>query len=132
MKETHSWCHVAFDKNQLIFTGRKVSGETSAVETSINLDLITSEQYAQAYLDYFFSEKGQIKQLENYFVHANARQGKQGTPLGCPIKTGTGKQRRNSDEETREDKKASENREEGDQRGESLKLSIVETQHESQ
>lgn len=39
-----------------------------------------------------------------------------------------GKQRRNSDEETREEKKPSENMEEGNQRGENLKLSIVETQ----
>lgn len=126
-------CRDAFDKNRLIFIGRKVFGETFASGTSINPDLITSDQYAQAYLDYFFSDKGPIKKLEKYFVEANARQGKQRTPLGCQIKTGTGKERRNSDEETREEKKPPENVEEGDRRGENLKLSIVETHpHESQ
>lgn len=101
--------------------------------TSINLDLITSDQYAQAYLDYFFSDKGPITKLENYFAEATARQREQRRPLGCQIKTGMEKQRRNSDEETREEKKPSENSEEGIQREEILKLSIVETQpHESQ
>lgn len=101
--------------------------------TSINLDLITSDQYAQAYLDYFFSDKGPITQLENYFVEANSRQRMQRTSFGCQIKTGTEKQRCNSDEENREERKPSENMEEGNQRGENLKLSIVETQpHDSQ
>lgn len=132
--ETQLWCcHVARNKNQLIFTGRKVFGATSANRISINLDLITSDQYAQAYLDYLFSDKGPITKLENYFVEANARERKQRTPLGCQIKTGTGKQRPNSDEETREEKKPPENMEEGNQMGEDLKLSIVETQlHEPQ
>lgn len=132
--ETHLWCCcVALNQNQLIFTGRKVFGETSAVEPPVNLDLITSDQYAQAYLDYFFSDNGPITKLENYFVEANASQRKQRTPLGCQIKTETAKQRYNSDEESREEKGPSETKEEGDQRAENLKLSIVETQpHEPQ
>lgn len=121
-------CHVALYKNQLIFTGRKVFGENSANKISVNLDLITSDQYAQAYLDYFFSDKGPITKLENYFVEANARQRKQRTPSERQTKTGTGKESWNSDEETREERKVPEDAEEG-----SLKLSIVETQpHEAQ
>lgn len=125
--ETHlRCCHVALNKNQLIFTGRKVFGETSANVTSFNLDLITSDQYAQAYLDYLFSDEGPVTKLENYFAEVTARQREQRRPLGCQLKTGVGKE--NSDEETREEKKPSENMEEGNQRGDNLKLSIVETQ----
>lgn len=99
------------------------------MKTSVNLDLITSDQYAQAYLDYFFSDKGPITKLEDYFVEANASQRKQRMPLGWQIKTGMEKKQW----KTREEKNPSEIMEEGNQRGESLKLSIVETQpHESQ
>lgn len=116
-------------KKQLIFTGRRVSGETSAnVTSSINLELITSDQYSQAYLDYFFSDKGPITKLENYFMEANDRQRKQKMPLGCKIKKETGKQGYSSDGEITEGKRPSGNMERGNQKDENLKLSIVETQ----
>lgn len=119
----------AFTKTQLIFTGRRVFGETSAnMSSSINLDLITSDQYSQAYLDCFFSDKGPITKLENYFMEASDRQRKQKMPLGCKIKRETGRQRDINDEETTEGKRPSKNMEEGNQRDETLKLSIVETQ----
>lgn len=116
-------------KKKLIFTGRRVSGETSAnVTSSINLDLITSDQYSQAYLDYFFSDKGPITKLENYFMEANDRQRKAKMPLGCKLKSEMGKQRYINDGETTEGKRPSGNMERGNQRDENLKLSIVETQ----
>lgn len=116
-------------KKQLIFTGRRISGETSAnVTSSINLDLITSDQYSQAYLDYFFSDKGPITKLENYFMEANDRQRKPKMPLGCKIKREAGKQGYISDEENTEEKRPSGNMERGNQKDENLKLSIVETQ----
>lgn len=114
---------------KLIFTGRRISGETSAnVTSSINLDLITSDQYSQAYLDYFFSDKGPITKLEDYFMEANDRQRKQNIPLGCKIKSETGKQRYINDVETTEGKRPVGNMERGNHKDENLKLSIVETQ----
>lgn len=114
---------------KLIFTGRRISGETSAsVTSSINLDLITSDQYSQAYLDYFFSDKGPITKLEDYFMEANDRQRKQNMQLGCKIKSETGKQRYINDGETTEGKRPLGNMERGNQKDENLKLSIVETQ----
>lgn len=114
---------------KLIFTGRRISGETSAsVTSSINLDLITSDQYSQAYLDYFFSDKGPITKLEDYFMEANDRQRKQNMPLGCKIKSEMGKQRYINDGETTEGKRPLGNMERGNQKDENLKLSIVETQ----
>ncbi|XP_042358169.1 uncharacterized protein LOC121954609 isoform X2 [Plectropomus leopardus] len=53
---------------------RRVSGPdtTSAtVSPSINLDLITSDQYAQAYLHYLFSDNGPVAELEDYFIKAS-------------------------------------------------------------
>ncbi|XP_068588000.1 uncharacterized protein [Cebidichthys violaceus] len=52
---------------------RRVSGSDACSETtssSINLDLITSDQYAQAYLHHLFSGKGPVAELENYFIKA--------------------------------------------------------------
>lgn len=63
----------------------------------------------------------------------NVRQTKQRTPPESQKKTETGKQRRNSDGEVREENQPSENMEEGNQRGDNLQLSIAETQpHEPQ
>lgn len=85
----------------------------------INLDLITSDQYAQAYLDYFFSGKGPVTKLESYFIEASDRERKQRME----------KRRDSSDETTkREEESPPENVEEGNRRDENLKLSIVESQ----
>lgn len=101
--------------------------------SSINLDLITSDQYAEAYLDYFFSDKGPVKKLEHYFIEVNDRQREHKVPLGCKIKTGKVTERGNDAEETTEERRPSKNMEDSNQKDENLKLSIVETEpHESQ
>nr|XP_020457412.1 uncharacterized protein LOC109961131 isoform X2 [Monopterus albus] len=67
---------------------RRVSDDTSpTVSSSINLDLITSDQYAQAYLDHLFSGKGPVAELENYFTKASDYMRTLGTEPGCTNKT---------------------------------------------
>uniref|UniRef100_UPI0037E8DD40 uncharacterized protein n=1 Tax=Semicossyphus pulcher TaxID=241346 RepID=UPI0037E8DD40 len=138
-------------------TGRRrrvpVQETTSpAVSSSINLDLITSDQYAQAYLDHLFSDKGPVAELENYFIKAsdslrtlrteagstkatevrNGTEQSDGVQLkdraegmsGEPNKDGgEGGKEREVERRGRRDET-----EECEQRGEGLKLSIVETQ----
>lgn len=101
---------------------------------SINLDLITSDQYAQAYLHHLFSDKGPVAELENYFVRAGDKLRTLRTEAGCTNKTEVrhlkdlaqdadgegGKGEDKSDRRGRQD--------ECEQRDESLQLSIVETQ----
>ncbi|KAF7220269.1 uncharacterized protein [Nothobranchius furzeri] len=70
-------------------TGKSVSIPLSTMEADIrrrcndsdhnalNLDLITSDQYAQAYLDHLFSSKGPLAELENYFTQIDERLGMQ-------------------------------------------------------
>lgn len=53
---------------------RRLSGPdhtSTAASPSINLDLITSDQYAQVYVDHLFSDKGPVAELENYFNKAS-------------------------------------------------------------
>lgn len=56
--------------------------------SSINLDLITSDQYTQAYLDHLFSAEGPVAELENYFNKASERLKALTTELGCTSKAG--------------------------------------------
>ncbi|XP_008290416.1 uncharacterized protein LOC103364904 [Stegastes partitus] len=122
---------------------RRVSeSESTAVSSSINLDLITSDQYAQAYLDRLFSDKGAVAELENYFATAsenlktlrcsNKKMSRNGIEQdeGQPLKDqagGTNAEQRADEMEGRARRGETE---ENNQRGESLKLSIVETQPE--
>ncbi|XP_070697373.1 uncharacterized protein [Pempheris klunzingeri] len=136
-------------------TGRRriVSGPdaTSATaSSSINLDLITSDQYAQAYLDHLFSDKGPVAELENYFIKASDNLRTLRTQSGCKNKTGvrngmgqsdgvqlkeraegiSGDKRVDggiSDEQGKMERRGDEVKE-CEQRDEGVKLSIVETQ----
>nr|XP_046258811.1 uncharacterized protein LOC124066468 isoform X2 [Scatophagus argus] len=118
---------------------RKVPGPgtTSATVSSINLDLITSDQYAQAYLDHLFSDKGPVAELENYFIKASEKLRTLRTQPGCKDKTGLETEDRTEQRADmgKDDKQGKTERrgrleeaEEREQRGETLKLSIVETQ----
>lgn len=121
---------------------------SAAVSTSINPDLISSDQYAQAYLGHLFSGKGPVAELENYFITssenlrtlrtqpcknkirnkeqsdgARSQHGSQGL---------SGEQREDRGKGDEEDKMETrggrEEVEEHERRDDSLKLSIVETQ----
>ncbi|XP_068183720.1 uncharacterized protein [Antennarius striatus] len=70
---------------------RSASGTESS---SMNLDLITSDQYAQAYLDHLFSDKGPVAQLEDYFIKSNDVLRKLSPHPGCENKTGVRHQSR--------------------------------------
>lgn len=124
---------------------------SAAASPSINLDQITSDQYAQAYLDHLFSDKGPVAELENYFIKASANLRTLRTQPGCKDKTGLrngleqsdgvrlkeradgshGEQRADSgkgDEQGETERRGrGEETEECERRDESLKLSIVET-----
>lgn len=125
---------VAF--KQTIFTGwrRGVSGPGNAssdASSTVNLDHITSDQYAQAYLDYLFSDKGPVAALKNYFTEASENL----SPLGCKNKRGERSGTEQSDGVQRVDMGKGDDRgrrlqkeEECERSDESLKLSIVETQ----
>ncbi|XP_031695363.1 uncharacterized protein LOC116377776 isoform X1 [Anarrhichthys ocellatus] len=125
---------------------RRVSGPDATSETtssSINLDLITSDQYAQAYLHHLFSDKGPVAKLENYFIKAGDDLRTPRTEPGCTNKTGVrnggeqsdgvhlrgraegvdGQQRVDGGDGDERDEM-----QEREQRDESLHLSIVETQ----
>ncbi|XP_047458122.1 uncharacterized protein LOC125018354 [Mugil cephalus] len=128
-------------------TGRRMRDAAPASSSSVNLDLITSDQYAQAYLDRLFSDKGPVAELENYFTRASESLRTFRAGLGCTKKTGMTKQVENeglflTDQAgaMNEGKIAGEGEterggrrgeaEECNQRNESLRLSIVETQPE--
>ncbi|XP_040906147.1 uncharacterized protein LOC121189773 [Toxotes jaculatrix] len=138
-------------------TGRrsKFSGlDNTLWSSSINLDLITSDQYIQAYLGHLFSCKGPVAELENYFTSVSDNLRTLRTQPGCTNKTrvrsgleqSDGVHLKNRAEginvEQRVDKGKGEKQdmmerrgrqeetEERNQRDESLKLSIVETQPE--
>lgn len=53
--------------------GRRLEARVSdgASDMSINLDLIASDQYAQAYLHHFFSDQGPVAKVETYFTKAS-------------------------------------------------------------
>ncbi|CAL1577929.1 unnamed protein product [Knipowitschia caucasica] len=54
-------------------TGRRLdAGMSDGVSNkSINLDLISSDFYAQAYLRHFFSDQGPVAKMETYFTNAS-------------------------------------------------------------
>ncbi|KAM6915888.1 uncharacterized protein FYW49_008990 [Xenentodon cancila] len=126
---------------------RHVSGTDdapAAVFPQVSLDLITSDQYTQAYLDHLFSEKGPIAELENCFVEAGEKLGMQRTKLGCKNKMGVRHVTEQREGVHLADKADGGNKEQGvdkmEMRGDetarsgqtdaSLKLSVVETQPE--
>ncbi|XP_012707943.2 uncharacterized protein LOC105917629 [Fundulus heteroclitus] len=53
--------------------GRRKHISGPSLSSQVNLDLITSDDYAQAYLDHLFSDKGPVAELENYFIDASER-----------------------------------------------------------
>lgn len=126
--------------------GNSGSKNTSAaLSTSINLDLITSDQYTQAYLEHLFS-KGPVAELENYFMTASdnlrtlktksglkkteVRHGTEqsdGLGLKDQVESMKEEQRESKGKEGKEARGRREEMEE-EQGGDSLKLSIVETQ----
>lgn len=130
---------------------RGVSCDTAAAgSTSINLDLISSDQYAQAYLGCLFSDKGPVAELEDYFLKASNNLRTLRTEPGCQNKTDvrngikqchntqfkdqaegmSEEQREGGDRDGKETKKEVRGRQEEQRelRDERLKLSIVETQ----
>ncbi|XP_072293554.1 uncharacterized protein [Eucyclogobius newberryi] len=54
-------------------TGRRLEAGMSdgASKVFINLDLISSDHYAQAYLHHFFSDQGPVAKMETYFTKAS-------------------------------------------------------------
>lgn len=139
------------------FTGRRrkdAGPDNTLVSSSINLDLITSDQYAQAYLGHLFSYKGPVAKLENHFTEAGDNLRTLRPNLGCTNKTGVSKgielsdgvhrsdraegesveQRVDKGKGDKQDKmerrRRQEETEECSHRDERMKLSIVETQPE--
>ncbi|XP_071336145.1 uncharacterized protein [Trachinotus anak] len=126
--------------------------DDTSVSSFINLNLITSDQYAQAYLEYLFSDKGPVAELENYYNKATDNLRTLRTLPGCTKKTEVrdgaeqsdgvhlkeraeginGEQRDNRSkggkQNEMERRGREEEKEECSQRDESLKLSVVETQ----
>ncbi|XP_037127935.1 uncharacterized protein LOC119134872 isoform X2 [Syngnathus acus] len=76
-------------------TGKSVSVTLAALEaeiassSSLDPDLITSHQYAQAYVERLFSEQGPVEELKNYFTKASdkLRALRIGPPPGCLTRT---------------------------------------------
>ncbi|XP_061915522.1 uncharacterized protein LOC133657797 [Entelurus aequoreus] len=116
-------------------TGKSVSialaalqAEIASAPTSFNPDLVTSDQYSQAYVEQLFSEGGPVAQLQDYFDKASRKLGVLRTAPLCPSSKARGGQEALSDpdvpaEGTHEGPQTSERSE----RDEDLKLSIVET-----
>ncbi|XP_061601012.1 uncharacterized protein LOC133463473 [Cololabis saira] len=126
---------------------RHVSGADNApkaVSPPVSLDLITSDQYTQAYLGQLFSDKGPVAELENCFIEAGEKLGIERNKLGCKNKMdvrGITEQRGGVDHsDTAEGRHEEQGADTTETRGEetagsgqtdaSLKLSIVETQTE--
>lgn len=121
----------------------ELSDATSA-SSRPNLDLVTSDQYAQVYLEQLFSSKGPVAELEKYFIKTGEKLEAQITCVKIKVETG----RRQNIEQREEvhlsdqaegttgqqNKGKTERREDGTknytEEDASLKLSIVETQPE--
>ncbi|XP_054886035.1 uncharacterized protein LOC129360020 isoform X2 [Poeciliopsis prolifica] len=121
--------------------GRRKLDSGTVTSSQVNLDLITSDHYSQAYLDHLFSNKGPVAELENYFVNASERLAMHRTDLQRKNKTGARKvveksedgsdeAQALSDKERAETKPKGEEPKESSERDASLKLSIVETEPE--
>ncbi|XP_013873028.1 uncharacterized protein LOC106523974 [Austrofundulus limnaeus] len=120
----------------------ELSDATSA-SSRVNLDLITSDQCAQVYLEQLFSSKGPVAELEKYFTKASQRLEKQRTCIKIKNETGKGQKIEQSEEVYLSDQAEgmtgyqkmgkTESRDNGTRNyteDASLKLSIVETQPE--
>ncbi|XP_027863594.1 uncharacterized protein LOC114138491 [Xiphophorus couchianus] len=123
--------------------GRRKLNSGTVTSSQVNLDLITSDIYSQAYLDHLFSDKGPVAELENYFVNASERLAMHRTDLQRKNKTGARKAVEKSedghvldeaqvpsDKERAETKPKGEEPKESSERDASLKFSIVETEPE--
>ncbi|XP_053291675.1 uncharacterized protein LOC128453059 [Pleuronectes platessa] len=135
--------------------GRRRRADGSSVTSSMNLDLITSDQYAQAYLERLFSDEGPVAELQSYFNRTSehlltSQPGSTDQPGGGgheeeggdgrrptePAEGGHVEQRVDrargdkQDETERRGRGRGEEMKELDQRDESLQLSIRETQPE--
>ncbi|XP_062257645.1 uncharacterized protein LOC133966655 [Platichthys flesus] len=111
--------------------GRRRRPDGSSVTSSMNLDLITSDQYAQAYLERLFSDEGPVAELQSYF---NTTSEHLLTSPTEPAEGGHGEQRvdraRGDKQDETERRGRGEKMKELDQTDESLQLSIRETQPE--
>ncbi|KAM9848163.1 uncharacterized protein ACBR49_009445 isoform 1-T2 [Aulostomus maculatus] len=124
-------------------TGRR--GESrldsaAASSASFNPDVVTSDQYALAYLDYLFSEKGPVAELENFFTVAGENLRMLRTEAACMKRKGKGQSdgvkpndgidgvNRENTVERREPKEMQQR----DRPDDGLKLSITETQQQQQ
>lgn len=141
-------CVATFDSNKLHSTGRRMQdselSDASSASSRVNLDLITSDQCAQVYLEQLFSSKGPMAELEEYFTKASERLEKQRTCIKIKNETGKGQKIEQSEEVhlsdqaegTTEYLKKGKTEMRGDgarnysEEDASLKLSIVETQPE--
>ncbi|XP_051936319.1 uncharacterized protein LOC127610342 isoform X2 [Hippocampus zosterae] len=111
-------------------TGKSVPVALAALEaeiaslSSLNLETITSDQYAQAYVERLFSGEGPVEELKNYFAQASEKLRVLRTgPPGCL--TGTDKETGRCEGHT---VKIQDETDEMNQNSEEdLKLSIVET-----
>ncbi|XP_022054199.1 uncharacterized protein LOC110954153 isoform X1 [Acanthochromis polyacanthus] len=112
---------------------------SKTVPSSLNMDLITSDQYAQAYLDRLFSNEGPVAELQNYFTKAsenlNTLRCTNKKKLRNETEQSEGEDLKDQTEGTKAEQRGEsrgrrEETEERNQRDESLKLSIVETQPE--
>ncbi|XP_035462357.2 uncharacterized protein LOC118283970 isoform X1 [Scophthalmus maximus] len=125
--------------------GRASGPDDTSVPSSVNLDRITSDQYARAYLGRLFSDEGPVAQLGDYFNKAGDSLRTPRPPAGRTDRTGAIDGAGRGDGPPPEDQaqgSAGERRaddggereerhnylEVSDQRDESLKLSIMETQ----
>ncbi|XP_077352426.1 uncharacterized protein LOC144001752 isoform X2 [Festucalex cinctus] len=113
-------------------TGKSVSVTLAALEAaiassfSLNPDLITSDQYARAYVERLFAEDGPVEELRNYFAMASDKLRTLRTgPPACL--TRTAKETGPCEGHTVEMQDKMEKQD--DVNDEELKLSIVETQN---
>nr|XP_057914972.1 uncharacterized protein LOC131108161 isoform X2 [Doryrhamphus excisus] len=100
-----------------------MQAEIASLSPSLNLDLVTSDQYAQAFVEQLFSEAGPVAELKNYFNNVSAKLNVLRTgPPGCDRKE-TGQCPDVLAEGMHEGQASEVGR-----RDEDLKLSIVETE----
>ncbi|KAM4729335.1 uncharacterized protein FYW61_009940 isoform 2-T6 [Anableps anableps] len=122
--------------------GRRKQISRPSMFSQVNLDLITSDHYVQAYLDHLFSDEGPVGELENYFINASERLAMHRTDLQSKNKTGVRKAAEKSEDghfldkaqglsyQERETKTKGDEPKKSSEQDVSLKLSIVETEPE--
>ncbi|XP_054655610.1 uncharacterized protein LOC129194417 [Dunckerocampus dactyliophorus] len=105
-----------------------MQAEIAPLSPSLNLDVVTSDRYAQAYVEQLFSEEGPVAELKNYFNKASDKlRGLRTGPPGCPSVACDGKETGRCPRVPAEGMHEGHASEKGE-REEDLKLSIVETQ----